>query len=666
MPRSLSLGNGKVQVNFDADYVLRDFFFPHVGQENHFAGEKCRTGVWSNGRFAWEQDAVWEKSLDYIEGTLVTQVRLFHPIWKLELIFNDAVDLSRNILVRRVTASNHSQEAQEVRLFFNYDFHIYGIAVGDTILYDPYIQAIVAYKGRRHFLANVQNGHSAGVNNWAIGVTELNGQEGTWRDAEDGHLEGNPIAQGSVDGTIAIDLGSINPGSSATGHHWLVAGETRGEVEEVDNLVRERGPDSFIERTRDWWLAWREADAVDFCDLDSNTESLYTRSLLTIRTHVDDGGAIVAATDWDIIHYSRDTYTYCWPRDGALVAVALDKAGYSELTRRFFYFCDDVLDSDDGYFLHKFTPSRELGSSWHPWIGKDKEPQLPIQEDETGLVLMALWKHYQRYRDIEFIKPLYRSMIQSCARFLIEYRNRETGLPLPSYDLWEERWGVHAYTIASVWAGLDAASRFAHIFNQGALSESCRQAADEIRQAAIAHLWDEEHKHFSRTLDSSDSSENAAYNSRDSTLDVSILALSLYGMLDPKDPKMRATADAIHKRLWCKTDIGGLARYENDTYQQVSKDTYHVPGNPWFISTLWLAQYYISISENRADLGKAKDLLRWVEKYALPSGLLAEQVHPYTGAPMSVSPLTWSHAEYVNTVQNYIEACQKLGLRANV
>ncbi len=34
---------------------------------------------------------------------------------------------------------------------------------------------------------------------------------------------------------------------------------------------------------------------------------------------------------------------------------------------------------------------------------------------------------------------------------------------------------------------------------------------------------------------------------------------------------------------------------------------------------------------------------------------MAEQLHPYTGEPLSVSPLTWSHAEYVRTVQEYIE-----------
>ena len=41
-------------VAFDADYALRDIFYPQVGLENHTAGSVCRTGFFLDGRFAWE------------------------------------------------------------------------------------------------------------------------------------------------------------------------------------------------------------------------------------------------------------------------------------------------------------------------------------------------------------------------------------------------------------------------------------------------------------------------------------------------------------------------------------------------------------------------------------------------------------------------------------
>jgi GH15 family glucan-1,4-alpha-glucosidase len=55
------------------------------------------------------------------------------------------------------------------------------------------------------------------------------------------------------------------------------------------------------------------------------------------------------------------------------------------------------------------------------------------------------------------------------------------------------------------------------------------------------------------------------------------------------------------------------------------------------------------------ELAKAIDILKWTCRRALPSGVLAEQVHPFTGKPISVSPLAWSHATVVMTVIEYLE-----------
>jgi hypothetical protein len=39
---------------------------------------------------------------------------------------------------------------------------------------------------------------------------------------------------------------------------------------------------------------------------------------------------------------------------------------------------------------------------------------------------------------------------------------------------------------------------------------------------------------------------------------------------------------------------------------------------------------------------------------------MAEQLHPHSGAPLSVSPLTWSHAAYVRAVREYIDRSGRL------
>jgi len=46
---------------------------------------------------------------------------------------------------------------------------------------------------------------------------------------------------------------------------------------------------------------------------------------------------------------------------------------------------------------------------------------------------------------------------------------------------------------------------------------------------------------------------------------------------------MEKTMKAVESVLWVKTDVGEVARYQNDHYQQVSREVEKVPGNPWFI-----------------------------------------------------------------------------------
>jgi GH15 family glucan-1,4-alpha-glucosidase len=104
-----------------------------------------------------------------------------------------------------------------------------------------------------------------------------------------------------------------------------------------------------------------------------------------------------------------------------------------------------------------------------------------------------------------------------------------------------------------------------------------------------------------------------------------------------------------------KVCVGGVARYQDDYYHQVRHDVATVPGNPWFICTLWLAEWYIACARTLDDLERPLQLLNWVADHALASGVLAEQLHPETGMPLSVSPLTWSHAAFVQTICRYME-----------
>ncbi len=648
MPRDLPVGNGTLLVTFDRRYVLRDVFYPFVGMEDHTIGERCRFGVWADGAFAWIDAPDVTSEMRYQDGTLVTQVVCSLPRLALRLECRDAVDFDRNVYLKSVHVVDLSGKPRVVRLFQHFDAHLYGLAVGDSAYYDPRSHGLVFYKQRRYLLlSGLAQGGRPGLGAYAIGEKEVHGREGTWRDAEDGQLSGNPVAQGSIDGIGMLEL-AVSANGSGHAYFWLVAGQSYQDVRELDNVVQERGPESFIERTADYWKLWADKadqDSEGFEELGDAIRRQYKRSLLVLRTQVDDRGAVIAANDSDILHFGRDTYSYTWPRDGALVTDALDLAGYSEAPRRFFTFCKDLV-THEGYLMHKYNPDGSVGSSWHPWATAEGALELPIQEDETGLVLFALWRHHERYGDIEFVRPLYRRLIRSCADFLVSFREPRTKLPAPSHDLWEERRGILAWTTAAVWAGLDAARRFASAFGQRDLARRYETAASEIKQAALERLWDPELGRFVRMINVLADGSIV----RDTTLDASLAGVFLFGMLAPDDPRVAGTMRAIERELWVKTAIGGVARYPGDQYFRQSEDAANVPGNPWFICTLWLADWYTAIARTEADLVRPKQLLDWAASRALPSGVMSEQIHPYTGDPLSVSPLTWSHGQFVVSV----------------
>jgi GH15 family glucan-1,4-alpha-glucosidase len=209
---------------------------------------------------------------------------------------------------------------------------------------------------------------------------------------------------------------------------------------------------------------------------------------------------------------------------------------------------------------------------------------------------------------------------------------------------------VHAWTASAVWGGLDAAARFAEAFGEYERSRAYRRAAGEIKAAVVSRLWDDRAQCFARSAIGPGADGELVL---DSTADASIIGLWYFGMLDPADPRMVKTLESIGERLRVRTPIGGIARYEGDAYYRATHNAPDVPGNPWFVCTLWLAQWTIATAQRIEDLSPALDMLVWAVSRALPSGVMAEQVHPTTGEPLSVSPLTWSHAAFVKTVQEF-------------
>ncbi|MDQ6801285.1 MAG: glycoside hydrolase family 15 protein [Acidobacteriota bacterium] len=651
MPRDLLIGNGSLVVAFDSKYRLADIYFPHVGQENH-SGSRFRFGVWVDGKLSWVESDEWQRTLAYLRETLVTDVDCLNEESGLRLRCYDVVDADANIYLRKIVVRNLRSEPREVKLFFHHDFNLYGSANSDTAMFDPDSRSIIHYKAKRYFLMNIATESAHGIEEYACGRSGIGDSEGTWRDAEDGKLSMNAIQQGAADSTISVSL-SLEPNGNATAFYSICAGMRYGDVRDLDQKIVEETPSRIISRTASLWYTWVNKAGEDLRDLPEEIIELYRRSILILRAHCDRDGGIIAACDSDVEWGHNDHYSYVWPRDAAFVSDAADRAGFPLIARQFLNFASDTI-STNGYFLHKYTPDGSLAPSWNPWF-RNGHKQLPIQEDETALVVWLLARHYDRNRDLDFVRAVYKRLVVQPAEFMIAFRDPNTGLPLPSFDIWEERQGVFTFTCSAVCAALNAAAELASLFNEQERRERYSSVAAEIRDAMVRHLWIEDEGRFARGLVVRDGELQL-----DRTIDASAFATFYLGVFAAESAMVEGTMRAIRDKLWIQTEVGGVARYENDAYQRAADVGSNVSGNPWLICTLWLAEHAIARATSVAELQSALDLLRWTRSKARPSLVLPEQIHPLTGVPLSVAPFSWSHAQVVSVVRGYIETLRVL------
>ncbi len=268
--------------------------------------------------------------------------------------------------------------------------------------------------------------------------------------------------------------------------------------------------------------------------------------------------------------------------------------------------------------------------------GKNRE--LAIQEDETASVIFMIGELYETSKDKTIVENFYQSFIDPAADWMMSFIDEETGLPHASYDLWEEKFLTSTYTVSTVIAGLQTAAKLAQVLDRAHDAIKWEQAAEGIR-SNMDKLYHPDGYFRKGFLLQDDGS--LLY---DDTMDISSLyGVFMYAGLPLDDPRVASTAKFVEERILNTTPSGGVLRYEHDNYF-LTKRQYQ--GNPWIVSTLWLAQYYAATDQK----DKATELLNWCLNRELPSGVLSEQFDPENGAPLGVTPLVWSHAEMVNTL----------------
>jgi GH15 family glucan-1,4-alpha-glucosidase len=212
----------------------------------------------------------------------------------------------------------------------------------------------------------------------------------------------------------------------------------------------------------------------------------------------------------------------------------------------------------------------------------------------------------------------------------------------PSHDLWEERMGIHAYSLAAVMSAFRSGASLADELGERALGERYSSRAAELERCLRERFVPAEGPiRRSFVAGSHDYSRGGGY--WDEATDVSMLGLILpFGVLSVKDAAAQRIIHDVRGKLWSRP-VGGIIRYEGDVYRG---------GNPWVLTTLWLPATELMAG----NLAEARECLGWVLAKTTPLGMMPEQVHRESGRPCWVIPLGWSHAMFLLFVRQVLDS----------
>lgn len=364
-------------------------------------------------------------------------------------------------------------------------------------------------------------------------------------------------------------------------------------------------------------------------------QALYHRSLLTLRQMQDPSGGIIAAPEFQFEFTACGGYGYCWGRDAGFISLAMDSVGMYDESAAFYKYMA-TCQSADGSFLHRHDMKGHLGPSWGL-----------LQPDETGSVLFGLWQHVKLSGRKETANLL-KDMVVRAADWLARSQFADTGWCAEGFDLWEEREGVHLYSVSAVIAGLRAAVSLAHELKWSQETQTWSERATKLSKLLEENLVAETkagESYFARTLFLKTTSRQDALqctiNGVRRWRSDYVTDISLLGVVEPFEAVSESFAAEILPHM-CRTmrqvlwrpGVGGIGRYEGDHYRD---------GQPWILTTLWL-----SLAAARCkDTELAVECLAWVLAHTPREGQLPEQIDPVSGEPSWVMPLTWSHAMFL-------------------
>lgn len=450
----------------------------------------------------------------------------------------------------------------------------------------------------------------------------------------------------SPDSSISYSIGKIKPKEEKTIDIYIYITEntdTNSMTKVIDEAKRYSKLDveKEFKDTKKYWTKYvTEHNGIDLGEVktkfDLEVEKIYKRTILLFPLLINSKtGGISSGVEIDENKTKCGRYSYCWPRDSIFITDAFDILKMEKDTEKFYKsFCKNT-QNKNGMWEQRFYTDERLAPCWG------------YQIDETASVVYGVFSHYKNTLDVKFLKDNLR-MCEKAVDFLKKYIEELFGekitkigekekvdpkekLPL-SYDLWEENEGIHSYSLASIFGAFECILQMYDCvvpeYQNNRLKLEDMRKEKQILEKYLLNIKEYILKNFY------DDTKKSFVRNEDGKMDISLLGLTTpFAVFSPKEKKMLNTIERINLTL--RTYTGGYLRYEGDNY---------AGGNPWVISSLWLAQYYLNAGEKR----KAREQFTFVVKTASELGFLGEQIDNNTLKPAWVIGLGWSHAMFVN------------------
>ncbi len=379
----------------------------------------------------------------------------------------------------------------------------------------------------------------------------------------------------------------------------------------------------FRDRTRGYWREWVRRLSIAYEWQEASIRAAITLKLCSFE---ETGGIVAALTTSlpEAPHSGRNwDYRYCWLRDAYFVVKALNAIGATHTMEQYIAYilsiageegalkpCYGVVHSED---LTEWIAPDLKGFEGHGPVRIGNAAVDQVQHDAYGSVILAATPmFFDKRLPVPGDEPLFHlleKMAQQCVNLALE----------PDAGIWEFRGRkrVHTHSGAMCWAGISRTAAIAARLGLSDRAAHWRDLSDSIGSELLKRVWNEKRQAFTAAEGTDE-------------MDASVLLLPELGLIDAHDPRFASTVAAIEHDL-----VRGrhVMRY-------AAEDDFGLPETEFLVCRFWLIDALCALGRREEARERFQDALALRNQY----GLLAEDIHPQTGALWGNFPQTYSMA----------------------